>query len=116
VIAGLLTLYLQVVEYARFLGIDPLREPHLLAIAQEGLVAPLPDGWTEFEDGEGNLYYHQASSNESVWTHPLDAFYRSKVTLETLASSLLLASLELSDTKSPCALNTSPPRNRCTFL
>ena len=39
-IDGLLT---QVVEYARFLGIDPLREPHLLAIAQEGLVAPLPD-------------------------------------------------------------------------
>ena len=32
------------------------------------------------------------------------------------SSSLLLSSLELSDTQSLWALNTSPPRNRCTFL
>ena len=31
-------------------------------------------------------------------------------------SSLLLSSLELSDTQRLWALNTSPPRNRCTFL
>ena len=31
------------------------------------------------------------------------------------SSSLLLSSLELSDTQSLCALNTSPPRNRFTF-
>jgi len=33
-----------------------------------------------------------------------------------LLSSLLLSSLELSDTQSLWALNTSPPRNRCRFL
>ena len=27
-----------------------------------------------------------------------------------------LSSLDLSDTQSPCALSTSPPRNRCAFL
>jgi len=32
------------------------------------------------------------------------------------SSSLFLSSLEMSDTQSLCALNTSPPRNRCTFL
>jgi len=31
-------------------------------------------------------------------------------------SSLQVSSLELSDTQSLCASNTSPPRNRCTFL
>jgi len=31
------------------------------------------------------------------------------------SSSLLLSSLELSNTQSLCALNTSPPRNRCTI-
>ena len=31
-------------------------------------------------------------------------------------SSLILSSLELSDTQSLWDLNTSPPRNRCTFL
>ena len=35
---------------------------------------------------------------------------------EELPSSLLLASLELSDTQSPCALNTSMPQSCCTFL
>ena len=33
-----------------------------------------------------------------------------------LSLSLLLSSLELSDTQSLRALNTSPPRNRFTFL
>jgi len=32
------------------------------------------------------------------------------------SSSVLLSSLELSDTQSICALNTSPSWNRCTFL
>jgi len=34
----------------------------------------------------------------------------------TCSSSLLLSSLEFSDTHSLWAVNTSPPRNRCTFL
>ena len=32
------------------------------------------------------------------------------------SSSLLLSNPELSDKKCLCALDTSPPRNRCTFL
>ena len=36
--------------------------------------------------------------------------------LPFFSSSLLLPSLELGDTQSLWALNTSPPRNRCTFL
>ena len=66
-----------VIEYAKYLGIDPLKEPQLLPIAQEGLCAPLPDGWTEHENDEGNIYYHHQASGDSVWQHPLDNFYRS---------------------------------------
>ena len=36
--------------------------------------------------------------------------------LSSSSSSLLLSSLELSDTKSLCTFNTSPLRNRFTFL
>jgi centrosomal protein CEP164 len=34
-----------VIEYAKFLGIDPMKEPEFLWIAREGLTAPLPEDW-----------------------------------------------------------------------
>ena len=46
---------------------------------------------------------------------PLERIALSQVCLVS-SSSLLLSSLESSDTHSLSALNTSPPRNRCTFL
>jgi len=49
-----------VIDYAQFLGIDPVKEPNLLHIAEEGLLAPLPEGWTEHKDAEGNIYYYNA--------------------------------------------------------
>jgi len=72
----------EIMEYAQYLGIDPLKEPQLLRIAEEGLQAPLPDGWSEHEDPDGNIYYHHISSEESVWQHPLDNFYKAKVVRE----------------------------------
>ena len=38
-------IFTEVVDYAKFLGIDPLTEPQFLWIAREGLKAPLPEGW-----------------------------------------------------------------------
>ena len=37
----------QVIEYARYIGMDPRADHQLLWIAQQGLNAPLPDGWRE---------------------------------------------------------------------
>lgn len=48
----------EIIEYARFLGIDPVKEPQLLHMAEEGLFAPLPGGWTEHKDAEGNIFYY----------------------------------------------------------
>ncbi len=42
-----------VVEYAVYLGIDVQAEGHLLWIAEEGLRAPLPDGYSEHADSDG---------------------------------------------------------------
>uniref|UniRef100_A0A0C3U4P7 WW domain-containing protein n=1 Tax=Guillardia theta (strain CCMP2712) TaxID=905079 RepID=A0A0C3U4P7_GUITC len=74
-----------VIEYAKYLGVDPLREPQLLRIAQEGLVAPLPDGWSEHTNDHGEVFYHHRESGSSVWQHPLDNFYKSKVRTKHLS-------------------------------
>ena len=45
-------------------------------IAAEGLTAPLPAGWTEHEDSDGNLYFYNTQSDHSTREHPLDKHYR----------------------------------------
>jgi hypothetical protein len=32
--------------------------------AEQGLTAPLPAGWTEHKDKDGNIYYHHAGTRE----------------------------------------------------
>jgi len=55
----------------------------------------------------------QAQYRENFWFGKVAGLSRSPC---LFSSSLLLSSLELSDTQTLLALNTSPPRNRCTFL
>ena len=35
----------EIFEYAKSIGIDPIKERDLLFIAREGMVAPLPPNW-----------------------------------------------------------------------
>jgi len=74
----------QIIDYAKYIGVDPLKEPWLLKVAEEGLLAALPDGWSEHEDQDGNIFYFCADSNQSTWTHPLDNFYKAKVLTERM--------------------------------
>ncbi|XP_015605660.1 centrosomal protein of 164 kDa isoform X2 [Cephus cinctus] len=70
----------EVVDYAKRLGIDPDAEPHLLDLAQEGLMAALPKGWSPcFHEATGAWYYYQASTGTTTWEHPLDAVYKGLV-------------------------------------
>ena len=39
-----------VIEFAKYLGMDPVADHDLLWIAQEALKAPLPSEWTEHEE------------------------------------------------------------------
>ena len=48
----------EIVEFARFIGMDPVHDSHLLWICEEALAAPLPDGWTEHSDSNDDPYYH----------------------------------------------------------
>jgi hypothetical protein len=42
-------------EYAEYLGLNIFKHHSLLWIAVEALSCPLPDGWKEYLDGDGNV-------------------------------------------------------------
>lgn len=72
----------EIEEYAREIGIDPEREPDLLWLAREGIVAPLPLEWKPCQDVTGDVYYFNFSTGQSTWDHPCDEHYRGVVTQE----------------------------------
>ena len=67
---------MEIIEYAKYLGMNPIYDADLLWIAAEGLTAPLPAGWTEHEDNDGNLYFYNTQADHSTREHPLDKHYR----------------------------------------
>nr|XP_018666680.1 centrosomal protein of 164 kDa-like [Ciona intestinalis] len=66
-------------EYARVIGLDPFVDADLLWIAKEGINAPLPPHWKPCQDTNGDIYYFNFESGDSIWDHPCDEFYRAMV-------------------------------------
>ncbi|XP_039499226.1 kinesin-related protein 4 [Drosophila santomea] len=67
-------------EYASLIGIELQKEPHLLYLAKEGLMAALPSDWKIcYSEEKNGHYYHNTRTKESQWDHPLDAIYRDLV-------------------------------------
>lgn len=62
----------EILEYARYLGMDPDADRELLWIAREGLKAPLPEPWKPYKTDEGEIYYYNWKDQVSVWEHPMD--------------------------------------------
>jgi len=62
----------EIIDYARYLGMELPRDAQFLWIAEKGLAADLPEGWAEHEDVEGKPYFHDCATGETVWTHPRD--------------------------------------------
>ena len=71
----------EIVEYAKWLGMDTDTEQELFWIAREGLKAPLPKHWKPCRAPEGGkdggeIYYFNFNTGESTWEHPCDEYYR----------------------------------------
>jgi hypothetical protein len=63
----------EVLEYAKWLGMDPVEDHDLLYIAREGLKAPLPDNWKPCKTADTEeIYYFNFATGESTWDHPCD--------------------------------------------
>ena len=68
----------EMVDYAKWLGMDLATESDLLWIAREGLKTPLPEHWKPCKTpGTGDIYYFNFQTGDSVWEHPCDEHYKS---------------------------------------
>jgi hypothetical protein len=66
----------EVSEYAQYLGLVPGVDGELLWVAEQALLAPVPEGWRITEDHLGRAFYINADTGESSWEHPFDEDYR----------------------------------------
>lgn len=74
-----LKMYLDVREYAHFLGMDLEKDKKYFYIAKEGLKAPLPEQWQPFQNKlDDQVYYVNAETGEKQLEHPCDEFYKKK--------------------------------------
>eukprot|EP00842_Homolaphlyctis_polyrhiza_P000757 jgi/Hompol1/1682/HPOL_004708-RA len=55
---------------------DPDKEKELLWIARDSLKAPLPSDWKPCQTEDGNIYYFNFKTGESIWDHPCDEHYK----------------------------------------
>lgn len=62
------------------------KEPELMWIARQGVMAPLPKGWKPVQDPHGELYYFNFETGESIWDHPCDEDYKQLVIQERKVS------------------------------
>ena len=62
--------------YAQHLGLELPREQELMWICRMALQAPVPEGWSSHDDGEGNTYFYHAAKGTSSWEHPSDQYFR----------------------------------------
>ncbi|XP_059566615.1 centrosomal protein of 164 kDa [Myotis daubentonii] len=72
----------EIFEFAKEIGIDPIKEPELMWLAREGIVAPLPQQWKPCQDITGDIYYFNFANGQSTWDHPCDGHYRNLVIQE----------------------------------
>ncbi|XP_035411817.2 centrosomal protein of 164 kDa isoform X1 [Cygnus atratus] len=72
----------EIQDFARDIGIDPEKEPELMWLAKEGIVAPLPPEWKPCQDITGDIYYFNFANGQSMWDHPCDDHYRELVAQE----------------------------------
>lgn len=70
---------------------DPIKDAKLMWIAEEGLVAPLPDPWEFFTNNQGHVLYRNTQTDEIINDHPNDIIYRQKYLEERRKMDIELA-------------------------
>lgn len=67
----------EIIEYAKWLGMDLEKDKDLFWVAKEGLMAPLPKNWKPCKTKQTeDIYYFNFATGESTWDHPCDGYYK----------------------------------------
>jgi|UniRef100_A0A7S4GHD2 centrosomal protein CEP164 len=72
----------EVQDYGQWLGLDLNTEKDLMWLAKEALMAPLPPYWRPCNTQDGEVYYFNFATGESIWDHPMDSLFKRFVPLE----------------------------------
>ena len=51
-------------------------ESDLVWIARQALQTSVPTPWIECETADGDVFYYNTRTRESIWDHPFDAYYK----------------------------------------
>jgi len=86
----------EVKEYAEWLGMDLEQDAAFFWIARAGLKEPLPKPWKPCQSEDGEIFYFNFETGESVWDHPCDEHHRKNYQLEKEKAKRLLATLHAS--------------------
>ena len=65
----------EIEEYGRWLGLGE-EDGDLVWIAKQALQTSIPSPWIECEAEEGDVFYFNTRTKESIWDHPFDAYYK----------------------------------------
>ncbi|XP_074783501.1 centrosomal protein of 164 kDa-like isoform X1 [Athene noctua] len=105
----------EILEFAYEIGIDPEKEPELLWLAREGIVAPLPPEWKPCQHVTGEIYYYNFTNGQSMWEHPCDEHYRELVVQERekLLAQGSLKKKEKKEKKEKQSLKQPTPAETC---
>lgn len=63
-------------EYAEWMGMHVVEERHLFWIAREALKARCPEPWKPCQLEDGEVFYFNFTTGESVWDHPCDVHFK----------------------------------------
>uniref|UniRef100_A0A061RNP9 WW domain-containing protein n=3 Tax=Tetraselmis sp. GSL018 TaxID=582737 RepID=A0A061RNP9_9CHLO len=67
---------MDVKEMAEYMGINPVKEPHLLWLAKLNVLEALPPGWQEQELADGTIIYLNIEEGYSSDEHPNDKLFK----------------------------------------
>ena len=67
----------EILEYAKYIGMDPNEDAEIFYIAKEALKAPLPSPWKPCRRrGVDELFYVNMETGETMFEHPCDEYYK----------------------------------------
>jgi centrosomal protein CEP164 len=62
--------YQEILDYAEFLGMDLQKDQEYFYIAKEGLKAPLPNPWKPIQNQNGDLFFYNFQTGDTIQEHP----------------------------------------------
>ena len=71
-----------ILDMAKYLKIDAVKEPHLIWIAKLAILEGLPECWKETTAEDGSTLYLNTLTNQSFTEHPLDKHFMKLLALE----------------------------------